>query len=295
MKPPPFDYVPAEGADHAVAVLSELGDDAKVLAGGQSLVPLLSLRLARPTALVDINPATDLGSVGLGDAASDGGVRLGALVRHRTVERSGAIATANPLLAAAARHIGHAAIRNRGTVAGSIAHADPAAELPMLLVALDGTVEARSGRGTRTIPARDLFAGFLTTTLEPDELLTAVIFPALVAGTGWSFQQFSRRSGDFGIVTVAATLRGGRDGRIAEARLAFAGVAPAPVRATAAESAMAGESPSAELWEAAAVTAAQGLDPAGDIHGSPGYRRHLARTLAVRALTEAGQRMEAAA
>ena len=209
MKASAFEYVRASSVDEAVDQLAELGDEAKVLAGGQSLVPLLNLRLANPAYLVDINRIGELDFI-----TNGAGVRVGALARHRDVERSELVARANPLLAAAVKLIGHAAIRNRGTIGGSVAHADPAAELPAILVALDGEIEARSSRGARSIAAADFFEGFLTTTLQPDELLTEVRFPGLPAGGGWSIQEFSRRSGDFGVVTVAVTLAAGGNGTI---------------------------------------------------------------------------------
>lgn len=283
MKPPRFEYHRAGSVDEAVELLAQHGDDAKVLAGGQSLVPLLSLRLARPAHLVDINRLPGLDMIENGQ-----GLRLGATVRHRGIERSDVVRAANPLLAHAVRFIGHGAIRNRGTIGGSIAHADPAAELPAVLLALDGDVEACSARGTRTIAASALFEGFLTTSLAPDELLTAVRVPA--APAGWSFQEFSRRSGDFAIVGVAATVRLDGAGAISEARLAFSGVDQVPVRAVAAESMLAGQAPSTELWQTAANTAASSLEPGSDIHGSSTYRKHLAAVLAERALAEAHDR-----
>jgi len=285
VKPPRFEYHRAGSVDEVVALLAEYADEAKVLAGGQSLVPLLSLRLARPSHLVDINRVADLATIGNGN-----GLTVGATVRHRTIERSDVVRTANPLVAHAVRFIGHSAIRNRGTIGGSIAHADPAAELPAVLLVLDGEVEARGARGTRTVPASALFEGFLTTSLEPDELLTAVRVPAWPAGTGWSFQEFSRRSGDFAIVGVAATVRLDGNGNVGEARLAFSGVDQVPVRATAAESLLAGATPSDELWKSAAHAAAAPLEPASDIHGSAAYRKHLAAGLAERALREAHDR-----
>lgn len=286
MKPPPFEYHVATTVDEAVALLAEHGDEAKVLAGGQSLLPLLSLRLARPTHLVDINRVE-----GLNGVADTDGLRLGALVRHRTAERSAEVVAANPLVAGAARLIGHAAIRNRGTVVGSLAHGDPAAELPAVLLALDGEVEATSTRGTRRIAAADLYLGFLMTTLEPDELLTAVQLPAWGAGTGWSFQQFSRRSGDFGVASVAVALRLDGDA-IADARIALAGMSDRPVRAAKAESALVGQAPSAEAWAAAAADGVADLDPPSDLHGTAEYRRHLAGVLIKRALTEAHSRIQ---
>jgi carbon-monoxide dehydrogenase medium subunit len=290
VKPPPFEYHRADSVQEAVALLAELGDEAKVLAGGQSLVPLLSLRLARPAHLVDVNPVVELAGV---DATSS--LRLGAMVRHRTAERSDAVRVANPLLADAVAYVGHAAIRNRGTVGGSIAHADPAAELPTVLVALDAEVQATSVRGDRSIPAAEFFQGFLVTALEPDELLTAVVLAPWPAGAGWSFMEFSRRNGDFAIAGVAVMLQLGADGRIEEARLAFSGMGGSPLRAAGAEASLAGQAPSPELFAEVGRQAVAELDPPSDVHGTTAYRRHLAGVLAARALTEAHGRSEVAA
>jgi carbon-monoxide dehydrogenase medium subunit len=287
MKPPPFEYHAATSVDEAVTLLAEHGEDAKVLAGGQSLVPLLALRLARPAHVVDINRVGELA-----DVTNGNGLRVGSLVRQRVAERSDIVAT-NPLLVRALGLIGHTAIRNRGTIGGSIAHADPAAELPTVLRALDGEVEATSARGARTVAAADLFEGFLTTSLSPDELVTAVRFPSWAPGTGWSFQEFSRRSGDFAIAGVAATLRLDGKGMISDARIALSGMGPVPVRAVKAEAALAGQQPSDDVWAAASQDAVAGLDPPSDIHGTAAYRRHLAAVLARRALREAHTRSEA--
>jgi aerobic carbon-monoxide dehydrogenase medium subunit len=285
MKPPPFEYHPVATVEEAVGLLAEHGDEAKVLAGGQSLVPLLALRLARPAHLVDINDVA-----GLGTLANGNGLTLGSLVRQRVAERSDTVRAANPLLADAIGLIGHTAIRNRGTLGGSLAHADPAAELPAVLLALDGEVAATSARGTRTVGAADLFHGFLTTSLAPDELLTDVRFAAWPPGTGWSFQEFSRRSGDFAIAGVAATLHLDRGGAIDSVRIALAGIGPTPVRASKAEAALAGQSPSEEAWAAASQEAVAGIDPPSDIHGTAAYRSHLAAALTRRALREAHAR-----
>lgn len=285
VKPPPFEYHATGSVEEALALLEEHGDEAKVLAGGQSLLPLLSLRLARPSQLVDINRVGELSTIDNGS-----GLRLGAMVRHRDVERSDAVRRANPLVADAVRLIGHTAIRNRGTVGGSIAHADPAAELPAVLVALEGQVEVRGPTGTRTLPADQFFQGFLTTSLEPEDLLTAVVLPPWPAATGWSFQEFSRRSGDFAITGVAATLGVGADGTVTQARLALSGVATQPVRARGAEQLAVGGSPSEQLWSDAGRRVADEIDPPGDLHGTPAYRRHLAAALTKRALREAHRR-----
>jgi carbon-monoxide dehydrogenase medium subunit len=211
-------------------------------------------------------------------------------VRHRVLERSEVVRSAGPLLTEAARFIGHTAIRNRGSIGGSMAHADPAAELPAVLAALDGVVEARGVQGTRLIAADDFFAGSFTTSLEPDELLTAVRIPRLPRGSGCSFQEVSRRGADFAIVGVAAVVRLDSDGTVTEARLAFSGVDSRPVRPAAAESLMTGAAPSDGLWENAAREAAAVLEPPSDLHGSAPYRRHLAAVLAERALNEAFRR-----
>jgi carbon-monoxide dehydrogenase medium subunit len=213
-------------------------------------------------------------------------------VRHRAVERTARIGAANPLLREAVSLIGHAAIRNRGTVGGSLAHGDPAAELPACLVCLDGRVEATSAGATRTIAAGEFFEGFLTTALRDDEVLTAVRVPALSARTGWSFTEFSRRSGDFAIVGVATTLGLGDDGRIEEARLAFCGAGPTPLDASAALGVL-GEAPGEALFKEAGRRAAADLQPATDLHGSAEYRRHLAGVLAARALGVAATRARA--
>jgi carbon-monoxide dehydrogenase medium subunit len=277
MKLPPFEYHAPATVEETLALLAEHGDDAKVLAGGQSVVPLLALRLARPEVLVDINGVDELATMNDAD-----GVRIGAIVRERAVEQSSAALTANPLLTKALHFIGHPAIRNRGTIGGSIAHADPAA----VLVALDGDVEATSARGVRTVSASDLFRGFLTTALEPDELLTSVRFPRLLPGTGWSFQEYSRRSGDFAMAGVACALRVDA-GVITESRIALSGVADTPVRVTEGEAALVGHAPSENAWKAAAADGVAGLEPPSDIHASASYRRQLAAVLIQRALREA--------
>ena len=284
MKPPPFEHHIVSSVDEATRALADFGDEAKVLAGGQSLMPLLNLRLARPTHLVDINRVAELDGIVNGD-----GVQIGAVTRHRTAERSPVLRAANPLVTDAIRWIGHAAIRNRGTIGGSLAHSDPSAELPLLLVTLGGSVDVRSTRGTRTIAAQKLFDGFLTTTLKPDELLTCARFPALDAGAGWSFQQFARRSGDFGIVSAAVTLQVA-DGVCSGARIGLAGVAGTPIRSPEAESALSGERLSTALIDEVAQVAVGPLEPASDLHGTSAYRRHLAATLLKRALGEALER-----
>jgi carbon-monoxide dehydrogenase medium subunit len=272
MKPPPFEYVAPTSLEEAVAALAEHGDDAKVLAGGQSLIPLLSLRLARPTALIDLNGVTELSSINV-----NGSVSIGSMTRHRTVERSAEIAEAAPLLAAAVPYIGHAAIRTRGTIGGSVAHADPAAELPAVALALDATFEVTSTRGTRSITADDFFAGYFTTSMAPDEILTGITFPTAAAGTKVSVQEMARRHGDFAMVAVVASVS--PDG---DTRLALVNVSDRPYRATAAEqAAKAGAS-----IDDIADLATRDLEPVADLHASSAYRKHVAGVLVRRALNE---------
>ena len=276
MKPPPFTYVAPESLDEAVHALAEHGEDAKVLAGGQSLIPLLSLRLARPTALIDLNRVGELSSIQV-----NGSTTIGAMTRHRTVERSVEVAAQVPLLAAAVPYIGHAAIRTRGTIGGSVAHADPAAEMPAIALALDATVEATSTRGTRTIDAADFFLGYFTTALEPDEVLTKVTFPHSATGTGVSVQEMARRHGDFAMVAAVASVAA--DG---ECRIALINVADRPVRPREAEAAMKDGQPIADV----AALAVRDIEPLADLHATAAYRRSVAEVLVRRALTEAADR-----
>ncbi|HUC66487.1 MAG TPA: xanthine dehydrogenase family protein subunit M [Stellaceae bacterium] len=286
MKPAPFAYAAPKSVEEAAALLAAHGGDARLLAGGQSLVPMLNFRLLEPALLIDINRIAGLDGI----AEIAGGLRLGALVRHRALETSPLVARRFPIIASAMAEVAHLAIRNRGTIGGSLAHSDPAAELPLLLVTLGGSVQARSVRGERTIAADDLFDGFLMTTLEHDELLTSAHFPALEPGTGWSFQEFSRRSGDFGIVSAAVTLRVS-DGVCSDARIGLGGVAGTPVRLRETESALIGARLDAASMDEAARAAAAILDPPNDLHGTSAYRRHLATTLLKRGLSEALERV----
>jgi aerobic carbon-monoxide dehydrogenase medium subunit len=284
MKPAPFAYIDPRSLDEAVEALREHGDDAKVLAGGQSLVPMLNLRLARPAFVVDIN-----GISGLDGAADHGNVlRLGALVRQRWLERWATRRA--PLIAAALRLVGHAAIRNRGTVAGSVSHADPAAELPALFLALDGIAVARSADGDRTIPAGELFLGPLTTSLRSDEIVVETRWTLPPAGSGWGFHEVARRHGDFALVGCAAVVTWARE-RVESARIALFGAGPTPVRAQAAETALAGVAPTSERISDAARLAAEGVAPDSDIHASAGYRQRVTRVLVERALRDAVARV----
>jgi carbon-monoxide dehydrogenase medium subunit len=282
MKLPQFDYEAPETVSEAVGLLAEHLDEASVLAGGQSLIPLLALRLAQPALLIDINGVADLSGV----SVTDGWVAIGATTREYVAEESGTIADAVPLLAAALPLIGHEAIRSRGTVGGSLAHADPAAELPAVARALDAEFVVRGPLGERVVPAAEWFEGYLTTSRRPDELLTEVRFPAAGRGTGVSFQEVARRHGDFAMVGLAASVTLS-DGAISDARLAFAGVSDVPARATGAEELLVGQRPSAELLDEAARRAAGDIDPPSDLHGSAEYRKKVAAALVRRGLREA--------
>lgn len=286
MKPASFDYVAPRSLDEALAVLAERGDDAKVLAGGQSLVPLLNMRLARPALLVDLNRLGDLAYI----RTDDGGLAIGALTRQRALERSELAARRAPLLVAAAGYIGHPAIRNRGTVGGSLAHGDPVSELPCVMTALDARLVVRGRSSERSIAAGDFFVSVFTTTLEPSEIVTEIRVPGLTARTGWGFEELTRRHGDFAIVGVAALLTLGQNGAIASARLCYAGAGERPLRAAKAEAALAGQKPSSETFDAAARAAADELDPPSDMHGTADYRRTVAIALTRRALTAAHTR-----
>jgi aerobic carbon-monoxide dehydrogenase medium subunit len=282
MKLPPVDYEAPKTVSEAVELLAEHLDQASVLAGGQSLIPLLALRLARPAVLIDINGIDELSGV----SAGDGWVAIGAMTREYVAEESETVADAVPLLAAALPLVGHEAIRSRGTVGGSLAHADPAAELPAVARALDAEFVVCGPSGERVVPAAEWFEGYLTTSRRPDELLVEVRFPAAGRGTGISFQEVARRHGDFAIVGLAAslTLSGGA---ISDARLAFAGLSDVPVRAGDAEDLLVGERPSAELFDEAARRATGDVDPPADLHGSADYRRKAAAALVRRGLRAA--------
>jgi carbon-monoxide dehydrogenase medium subunit len=282
MKLPHVDYEAPKTVSEAVELLAEHQDEASVLAGGQSLIPLLALRLARPAVLIDINGIGELSGV----SAADGWVAIGAMTREYVAEESETVADTVPLLAAALPLIGHEAIRNRGTIGGSLAHADPAAELPAVARALDAEFVVYGQSGERVVPAAEWFEGYLTTSRRPDELLVEVRFPAAGRGTGISFQEVARRHGDFAIVGLAASLTLS-EGAISDARLALAGISDVPVRAIDAEGLLVGERPSPELFDEAARRATGDIDPPADLHGSSDYRTKVAAALVRRGLRAA--------
>ncbi len=273
--------------EEALSLLAERGSDAKVLAGGQSLVPLLNMRLVRPGVLVDINRIRRLDSM----RAANGHLAIGAVARAREVELWAEARERCPILTESLRWVGHVEIRNRGTVCGSLAHADPAAELPVVAVALDAQLVAESVRGTRTIPASQFFLSILTTALAADELLTEVRVPALRPGTGWGFIEFARRQGDFALAAVAALLERGPDGVCTRARVVLGGVGATPLRAERAEQCLVGERLTGERFAVAGREAAVSLNPPSDVHASSAYRRKLAGVLVERALTMAADRL----
>lgn len=288
MKPVSFDYTTPATVDEAVTALQS-GEDAKILAGGQSLVPLMSLRLARPELIVEINAVSGLDGVVIADRQ----VRIGALCRHRRLELDPELGIAVPLLAEAATFVGHPSIRNRGTLGGSIAHADPASELPAALLALNGAVVAAGPGGRRTVQAADLFQGFFVTALEPDELLVEVVVPQRVTGQGTAFVEFAPRHGDFAVAGMAAVVRRAMEGELEEVRLAGAGIGSTPVDLSATAGPLLGERRLTEnLLREVAARVAAAVEPVADVHASSDDRRELAQILAVRALKRAWERSE---
>jgi len=282
VKPAKFDYHAPTSLDDAVALLQRYGGDAKILAGGQSLMPLLNFRLSRPAALVDLNRIASLAYI----REENGQVRLGAMTRQRTIEFSPVVARRLPLLSEATKWVGHLPIRTRGTIGGSIAHADPSAEYPAVLTALEGEVVASGPKGERVVKAKDLFLTYLTTSLESDEVLAEIRLPVMPMGAGFALEEFARRHGDFAIVAIAAMVV--RDAaRCKQARLATAGAGPVPVRLRAAEEILERDGVTDAAIDAAARRAAELVSPDSDIHASADYRRHLTMVLTRRALKRA--------
>lgn len=281
MKPAAFEYIVADSVEMAVASLAQAGD-AKIIAGGQSLVPMLNFRLLRPSVLVDINRIPNLAYV-----REDGGVvRIGALTRHHQLETSPVIARHFPVLTEAMAHVAHLAIRNRGTIGGSLSHADPAAELPMMTLLLDAELRVVSASGARTVAARDFFRDALSVDLAEDEIVTEVVLPKLPPNTGWGFAEVARRSGDFALAAVAVTLTLS-DGKIAQARIAMTGVAPTARRVTEAEMLLIGQRLDDGVDSDVIEAVRAATEPPTDLHASAEYRRHLVGVLAGRALAAA--------
>lgn len=283
MKNPPFNYHRPESLGDALALLAEHGDEAKILAGGQSLLPVMALRLGRPEHVVDINHIPDLATIEVTPA----GVSIGALVRHATAERSSELATAAPLVHAAMPYIGHRAIRSQGTVCGSIAHADPAAEMPAVCLATGATMVASSTDGVREIPATDFGEGYLTTALRPTEILTEVRFPSWPTTAQGAVLEVARRHGDYALVGLACMLDA-PGGTIASAALSFFGVANKPVRIAEAEAVLIGRGTSdTDAFARAAEIVSDTIEPGADVHATSNYRRHLAGVLTRKGLAQA--------
>lgn len=284
MKPPRFTYHAPETVGETLGLLARHGDGARVLAGGQSLMPMLNFRLARPAHVIDINRVGDLAALSPG---RDGGLRLGALVRQRALERSALVRERSPLISRTLPFVGHPQIRSRGTLGGSLAHADPAAELPAAMVALDAQLTARSVRGHRAIAADDFFVSSLTTALAADELLTEIALPPWPARAGASLSEVAIRRGDFALGGVAATLRLDPAGRVADTRIVCFGVGLRPIRAASAERSLMGGAPSPNAFADAGRLVSAAVDPPDDIHATGGYRKRLVGVLTARALTAA--------
>jgi CO/xanthine dehydrogenase FAD-binding subunit len=286
MKPALFEYDDPRTVEEAVDLLARYGDDCKVLAGGQSLVPLMNFRLARPGRLIDINGIDSLGYI----KRDDGRLLIGAMTRHAQLEHSREVLEGWPLLNEAIGWVGHAQIRNRGTIGGSVAHADPAAELPAVFAALDASFHVLSKRGARVLTWRQFFVSEFTTALAPDELVTMVEVPAQDRGVGSAFVEFARRHGDFALGGAAVTLELRPDGRCERATIALLSAGPAPVRAEGAERQLRGAKLDDTSIRAAGEEAVKGLHPTSDLHGSTEYRISLLRAMTERALSKAAQR-----
>jgi len=290
VKPPPFDYLAPASVEEALALLGDLGEGARALAGGQSLVPLLNFRLVRPRHLVDLNGLTELAGI----REDDGQLVIGAMTRQRAVERSALVRARCPLLAEAMPQIGHVQIRNQGTIGGSLAHADPAAELPAVVAALDGELVLRSARGQRVVKPEQFFVTYFTTAAGPAELLVEVRLPVIPPRTGSAFMEVSRRHGDFALVGVAATVTVDEAGVCTGSALALTGVGRTPVVAREAARALVGVKPTAEAVDDVGRRVADAVRPDSDLHASSEYRKHLAGVLTRRALARAAERVAGA-
>ena len=287
MKPAPFDYYFPATVGEALELKAKEGGDARFLAGGQSLVPAMNFRLARPTALIDLNGLAELAGI---EEQANGGLRLGALVRHRDLERRPEVACRHPLLREAALQVAHPQIRNRGTLGGNLAHADPASELPAVMVALGARMRARSVADERWIDARNFFTGAFSTALREDELLTEIVAPPLPPRTGTCFLEVARRRGDFALMGVAAVITVDPRGRCLAARLIYCNADDRPFDAVDASGALTGERLMPLAIDAAAKAAASAVRPSGGVHASAAFQRHLAAQLTRRAVEQAGAR-----
>jgi carbon-monoxide dehydrogenase medium subunit len=292
MKPAAFKYVKASSLAHALSLKAEHGDEARFLAGGQSLIPAMNFRLARPSVLIDINDLGDLAGCARPDESR---VRLGALTRYRALERDGDFLKSCPLFADALPHIAHPQIRNRGTIGGNLSHADPASELPAVAVAMQARLRLKSIGGERELSAADFFVGLLTTDLQPDEMLVDIALPVQQPNSGACFMEIARRRGDFALAGVAAIVTLDSEGRCSQVRLGLCGVGETPVDASDAASPLIGETFSDEAIEAVMAGVRRAIDPVGNVHATPEYQRHIAGVLVGRALRAAHERIANAA
>jgi carbon-monoxide dehydrogenase medium subunit len=288
MKPAPFEYLAPRNLEEALAIMHAQGAEAKLLAGGQSLIPVMNFRLAQPTLIVDLNNVTELGRLQRDEA---GGLRIGAMVRQRELERSQLVADLSPLLHEAMPYVAHPQIRNRGTLGGSLAHADPAAELPVVAIALDVYLRLQRQGGERWIRADEFYTGLFSTALGPEEILAEVTIPPVPANTGYAFMELARRHGDYAQAGAAALVTLDEQGVCRNARLVFLAVGEVPMVAHQAAQVMIGQVPSVELIaEVARMAAESEIDPVTDIHATADYKRHLAQVLARRTLQQATDR-----
>ncbi len=289
MKPAPFEYEAPDSLPGALELVERYGAEAKLVAGGQSLIPVMNFRLAQPACLVDLKAVPGLDFI---READGGGVRIGALTRHRQLERDPLIARNAPLISEAVPFIAHPQIRNRGTIGGTLAHADPAAELPAVAVALGARLRLARTGAERWVPASEFFSGLFLTALEPEEILVEVEVPAMPARSGSAFVEIARRRGDYAQVGVAAVVTLNRRGRVKEARLVYLSVGDTPVEARGAVELLRGEPISPAAIAAAARALDEEIEPAGDIHATAEFKRHLARVLTGRALQQAAERAQ---
>jgi len=284
MKPAKFEYFDPRSIQEVVALMEKYGEEASILAGGQSLVPLMNMRLARPSYIIDMGKIPELSYI---KQKEDGGLAIGAMTTHREIEKSELIRATHPILSQAASLIGHPQVRNRGTIGGSLCHADPAAEFPTTILALEGELKALGPNGERTIKAMDFFLGYLTTSLQRQEILTEISIPPWPSGTGWAFLELSRRSGDMAIVGIALLIVLTEAGICERVNIALAGVGPTPIKAWKAEEELRGKTIDDASIEKAAQKASEEVEPASDVHASSEYRKEMVRVFTKRALTEA--------
>jgi 6-hydroxypseudooxynicotine dehydrogenase subunit alpha len=289
MKPPSFEYYAPDSIEQALDLMSQYAGEAKILAGGQSLVPAMNFRVVQPSVLIDLNRAAGLSYV----REEESTLRIGAMTRERELEFNPLILRWAPLLVEAAPHIAHPQIRNRGTIGGSIVNADPAAELPVLMLALSARLKAKSVSGERWIDAQDFFMGMFTTALEPDEILVEIELPASQPRTGWSFMEVAPRAGDYALMGVAALVTLDQNGKCEHAKLVYLNAGEGPMEAKEAEKLLIGESLNDRLIESSASKASETeINPFGNIHTSPEFQRHLANVLTKKALKQATRRAE---